>query len=214
MPKVCQEVFERTVVYNQVSRKEYIAGVSEHNFYKKDIDVSYEDKLIEIKVLSFYSNLEVNLNTNIYKDGKIIGKVYKTEIDSEGDALYFLNPEYKLTQIDDDSKSFLEKYNTAKENAKTKKELDILRKMEKEYQNKDVEYIKYKEKIRKEMDEFIEEIRLKNKKIDELIQENNDFKKKFIEKVIDVVKNTTLIERISIKNLISIIEELKLEGKK
>ena len=219
MPKVCKEIFKRTVVYTQHKIKEEkvdIWGESYTSEYKGELKVTYEDKLIEIKLLQCYSDLELTLNTNIYKDGIIVGKVYKIELDSEGDILYFLEPEYKLTQPDDTFKEYLRKVKDVEayieleeEIVKLKKESIYLKSSKESYENTAYERLNEIRDLNDKNNDYYNEIKLKDKEIDELKEKVECIRNNVINDIKEIMKNTTILERLNMSKFINTLEELK-----
>jgi hypothetical protein len=233
MPKVCKEIFERTVVHTQYKIKEEEVDIWEESYIseaKGELKVEYEDKLLEIKILNCYSNLELTLNTNIYKDGIIVGKVYKIELDSEGDILYFLEPEYKLTQPNDTFKEYLRRvkdskycYETEERFNKLKVELDNRIKEHEINVDKFKNTIKEKnvriESLEKQIGEKILEVRSltndykviesKNKEIGELKEKVKCIRNNIVNDMKEIMENTTILERLSMNRFISTLDDLK-----
>lgn len=226
MPKVCKEIFERTVVHTQHKIKEEKFdrwGESYISESKGELKVEYEDKLLEIKILNCYSNLELTLNTNIYKDGIIVGKVYKIELDSDGDILYFLEPKYKLTQPDDTFKEYLRRvkdtkycYETDERFNKLKVETDDRIKKHERDIDKFRNTIKEKnvriESLEKQIGEKINDYKViesKNKEIGELKEKIEYIRNNIINDIKEIMKNTTILERLSMSKFINTLDELK-----
>jgi hypothetical protein len=217
MPKVCKEIFERTVVHTQYKIKEEKFdrwGESYISESKGELKVEYEDKLLEIKLLQCYSNLELTLNTNIYKDGIIVGKVYKIELDSEGDILYFLEPEYKLTQPNDTFKEYLVKIQDVETYIKLEEKVASQEK-EMKYKDERIERLKkeYTEKLTEVrrlndvVQDYSDEIKQKNKEIENIPEKIKSIKFNILEKTINTIKNTTILERLSMRKVIDVLEE-------
>jgi esterase/lipase len=226
MPKVCKEIFERTVVHMQHKIKEEKVdrwGGSYISESKGELKVTYEDKLIEIKLLQCYSNLELTLNTNIYKNGIIVGKVYKIELDSDGDILYFLEPEYRLTQPDDTFKEYLIKIQDVEdyielEEASTSKD-NTIKELEKRL--KDVkgaaEYlIGEKEVLDKDIENKLSEI----EKLNNIIESKNNeililkekvecIRNNIINDIKEIMENTTILERLNMNRFLNTLDDLK-----
>ena len=226
MPKVCKEVFERMVVHTQYKLKEEKVDSWGESYFKVtngELKVEYEDKLLEIKILNHYGSLELSLNTNIYKDGIIVGKVYKIELDSEGDILYFLEPEYKLVQPDGTFKEYLVKIQDVETYVKLEEDVASLKAetyskykeivdLRSGLENRDI----YADKLEKELAEIkvqltvqYDIIKSKECEIAYLSDKIKVIRCNIIDEMKDIMKNATVLERFNTNRFMGLFNELK-----